>query len=370
MCFENQAINYYKEKSGCEHYFAAANTHLGFKSFFDELFSPKVLKKIYILKGGPGVGKSTLMKRVAKEAQERKMQPVCYHCSSDPFSLDGVIIKETGTAVIDGTAPHVTDPSAAGVREIIINMGTAWNTQKLSQHEKEVLSLTSEKSSCYSAAYKYLAAEKQLRDSLAEINDECIIKEKLAAAVTRFCSKSLRKGDIGKVLPHLQSANSCAGDARLYSFEKRAKQIYFVRDMRFVSQHFFRGLLDEAKRIGTDIEVSYDPTDISAVNGMFFPREEISVTHYSEELSKLLDRNGVLYKIINMRRFCDSEKYSQRRTYYRFGEKCREEMHESALDYLMRAGLCHAKLEDIYKEATDYGKVTSLSDKVIADIFA
>ena len=56
--------------------------------------------------------------------------------------------------------------------------------------------------------------------------------------------------------------------------------------------------------------------------------------------------------------------------YYRFGEKCKIEMHESALDYLMRAGVCHAQLEEIYKEATDYGKVGSLSDKIVADIFA
>ncbi len=370
MCFENQAINYYKEKSSCEHYFAAANTHLGFKSFFNELFSPNMLKKIYILKGGPGVGKSTLMKRVATQAQERKLSPICYHCSSDPFSLDGVVIKDMGVAVIDGTAPHITDPSVAGVKEIIINMGTAWDTQKLSQNEKEVLSLTREKSSCYLAAYKYLAAEKQLRDSLWEINNECVTKDKLSSAVTRLCSRTLKKGSGTNVITHLQNANSCAGDARLYSFEKRAKQIYFVRDMRFVSHYFFEKLFEEAKKLGTDIEISYDPTDIGAVNGIFFPRECVSVTQYSEELSKLLDRNGVLYKIINMRRFCDGEKYAQRRTYYRFGEKCRAEMHESALDYLMRAGLCHAKLEDIYKEATDYGKVDSLSDKVMADIFA
>lgn len=84
---------YYEEinrLAGTEkHYFAAANTSAGFVSFFDALFDPKQLKKIYILKGGPGVGKSTLMKNAALAAQKNGFHPIFYHCSSDPKSLDG-----------------------------------------------------------------------------------------------------------------------------------------------------------------------------------------------------------------------------------------------------------------------------------------
>lgn len=369
MCFESQAINYFSEKGGTEHYFAAANTCKGFRSYFGEVFSPKKLGRIYILKGGPGVGKSTLMKKAVKTAEEKKLSAVCYHCSSDPYSLDGVIIKEKGVAIVDGTAPHITDPAFAGVKEIIVNMGAAWDTEKLSLHEKEILSTTAEKASCYSTAYKYLAAEKQLRDTLCEINSECIFEDKLSAAVNRIVSKTFRKEGSGEVATRLLQANSCVGDARLYSFEKNAKQIYFIRDVRFVSEKFFSLLFAGAQKLGANVSVSYNPTDPDIINGLYFPLERVSFTLYSEELAKLLDRNGVLYRIINMRRFCDSEKYAKRRTYYRFGEKCRAEIHESALDCFMRAGLCHASLEDIYKTATDYGKVGSLSDKVMADIF-
>lgn len=369
MCFESQAINYFSEKENTEHYFAAANTCRGFVSYFGELFSPGKLSRIYILKGGPGVGKSTLMKKAVKTAEEKKLTPVCYHCSSDPYSLDGVIIKEKGVAIVDGTAPHITDPAFAGVKEVIINMGSAWDTEKLSLREKDVLLLTAEKASCYSTAYKYLAAEKQLRDSLREINDECIFEDKLASAVKRIISKNFRKEGNGTFSTCLQEANSCVGDARLYTFEKNAKYIYFIRDMRFVSERFFKLLFSGTRNMGIDVFVSYDPTDPDMINGLYFPKERISFTLYSEELAKLLDRKGVLYRIINMRRFCDSEKYSKRRTYYRFGEKCRFEIHESALDCFMRAGLCHGALEDIYRTATDYGKVGSLSDKVMADIF-
>ena len=59
-----------------KHFFAAANTSSGFVSFFDRLFDPKTLKKIYILKGGPGVGKSTLMKNAAKAAEKKGYSPL------------------------------------------------------------------------------------------------------------------------------------------------------------------------------------------------------------------------------------------------------------------------------------------------------
>ena len=43
-----------------EKYLAAANTEAGFFSLFHEVFSPEHLRRIYILKGGPGTGNSAV----------------------------------------------------------------------------------------------------------------------------------------------------------------------------------------------------------------------------------------------------------------------------------------------------------------------
>ena len=45
--------------------FTAANTEKGFCSYFDELIHDEKLKRVYLIKGGPGCGKSTLMKKIA-----------------------------------------------------------------------------------------------------------------------------------------------------------------------------------------------------------------------------------------------------------------------------------------------------------------
>lgn len=88
-------------------YFLGANTPEGFCSHYNTLFDDDRIRELLILKGGPGCGKSTLMRRVSQAAQEKGFDVEQILCSSDPDSLDGVIIPQRGLALVDGTAPHV-----------------------------------------------------------------------------------------------------------------------------------------------------------------------------------------------------------------------------------------------------------------------
>ena len=90
---------------------------------FGEIFSPDKLEKVYIIKGGPGTGKSHLIKSLAAAAKEKNYDIEYFHCSADVNSLDGIIINDIKTAIIDGTAPHVTDPKYPGAVDIIVNVG-------------------------------------------------------------------------------------------------------------------------------------------------------------------------------------------------------------------------------------------------------
>ena len=90
-------------------FFAAANSGRGFVSFYGEIFNTDKIKRRFLIKGGPGTGKSTLMRRIAESACRKGEQVCLYRCSSDPSSLDGVIINGE-VAVIDSTAPHTVEP--------------------------------------------------------------------------------------------------------------------------------------------------------------------------------------------------------------------------------------------------------------------
>jgi hypothetical protein len=76
------------------------------------------LNKRYFIKGRPGTGKSTVLRKVLKAAREKGFDVESYHCGFDPDSLDMIILKELGVAIYDSTHPHECFPEV-GNDEII-----------------------------------------------------------------------------------------------------------------------------------------------------------------------------------------------------------------------------------------------------------
>lgn len=85
--------------------FPGGNTAKGFVSFHDNIISEN-RNKLYILKGMPGGGKSSLMKDIAERMLEAGYSIEYHHCPSDPKSVDGIVIEELKVAIVDGTPPH------------------------------------------------------------------------------------------------------------------------------------------------------------------------------------------------------------------------------------------------------------------------
>lgn len=87
-------------------YFLGANSYKGFYSLYDDFVSLSKIKRLYIIKGGPGCGKSTFMKTIADAANNAGHDVERVLCSADPDSLDGIYIPSLHVAYVDGTAPH------------------------------------------------------------------------------------------------------------------------------------------------------------------------------------------------------------------------------------------------------------------------
>jgi hypothetical protein len=142
-------------KGKIKKFFAGANTAYGFYSLFDYI-PDKKRENLFILKGGPGTGKSTTMKRIGDELGEQGFDTELFYCSSDNESLDGLNVPSLGLTVVDGTAPHVIDPRLPGAYDQIVNLGGYWNTEKLRQHRQEIDELIRQNSSYFTQAYQYL----------------------------------------------------------------------------------------------------------------------------------------------------------------------------------------------------------------------
>ena len=151
-------------------YFAAANSYHGFVSLFKDIFRSEEFTRIYVLKGGPGTGKSSFMKAMIEEFIQHNCDIDEIYCSSDPSSLDGIIIYlgDKKIAVLDGTAPHERDAVIPGVIDEIINLGEGWERKFLSAQRESVLNLAAEKAKAYATAYSYLKIAGTANDFIVE----------------------------------------------------------------------------------------------------------------------------------------------------------------------------------------------------------
>ena len=174
-------------------HFAAVNSGYGFLSFYGEIFGNDRIKRRYIIKGGPGTGKSSFMKKVAEAAEGRGRTVEYYRCSSDPDSLDGIII-DGEVALLDGTAPHVYEPVIAGAADEIINLGEFWDSDSLYLRYNEIAALSALKSNAYNRAYKFLGAALNVEEINRSLAGHALLREKMNAAVLRLL-RNLPDGD-------------------------------------------------------------------------------------------------------------------------------------------------------------------------------
>jgi len=145
--------------------FPGGNTAYGFYSFYDNIIENDA-SRIFILKGGPGVGKSTFMRKIGQELLERGYDLEYHCCSSDNGSLDGICIPSIGVAMLDGTAPHIVDPKNPGAFDEIINLGEHWDIQGIGKNKKAILSCGKEIARLFKHAYTYLAGAKLFLDEV------------------------------------------------------------------------------------------------------------------------------------------------------------------------------------------------------------
>lgn len=154
-------------------FFPGGNTMRGFYSYYQYLWRPLANPspaRVWIIKGGPGTGKSVLMQRIADEMHARGYDLEVHHCSADPDSVDGVVVPALGAAIVDGTAPHVIDPAFPGAVETMVNLGEFWDGAALRRHRADIEAISARYKTCYASAYSYLAAAGIIHDEWRAAN--------------------------------------------------------------------------------------------------------------------------------------------------------------------------------------------------------
>ncbi len=138
-------------------YFLGGNTAHGFVSFYDG-FCCGERDFLWILKGGPGCGKSSFMRTIADAAVRAGLSVEYVLCSADPSSLDGVYIPAWHTGYVDGTAPHIIEPSVPGAAGLYVDLGQFYDRAALLPKRAAIEQLQARSRACYREAYACLRA--------------------------------------------------------------------------------------------------------------------------------------------------------------------------------------------------------------------
>jgi len=152
--------------SDVRHRFLGAATPTGAVDYVPNLTND--IPKRFFLKGRPGSGKSTMLKKLAAEAKNRGFDVEIYHCGFDPFSLDMVIVRELGLAIFDSTAPHEYFPSREG-DEIVDIYKTAILPATDEIYADQIKEISGRYRAKMTAATNCLSNAKELHDKLEEI---------------------------------------------------------------------------------------------------------------------------------------------------------------------------------------------------------
>ena len=156
-----------KEACGMQirHLFAGSNSGEGFHSLFDNIIGPDA-RRVYLLKGGPGTGKSRFMREIA-DSVGRGYDQELFFCSSDSQSLDAVTFPELGVALIDATAPHAQDAEWPGCRDQLLSLGDFWSRRDLEEKRAEIMAVGLIKRAYFAEAFHYFAAANCLEQNIA-----------------------------------------------------------------------------------------------------------------------------------------------------------------------------------------------------------
>ena len=327
--------------------FPGANTALGYRSFFKE--GLKGLEQVFILKGGPGCGKSTLIRSLGNELQEQGYDVEFWQCSADVDSLDGVVIPELKAAVIDGTAPHTIDPVYPGAVEELVDLGVCWDGAELRRQKEEIVGLGKRISVRYALCHADLAEAGALlqrsRDNLAETGGSSsevmglVFGQKNKNCRHLFASSVTPRGWVSLVEPLSRRAG---------------RRVILTGPFGGGKESVMADVAAAAEQRNIYAELFHHPLAVEELQLIWLPSLETAVIAAEEAPPH---REGDV--VIECGRVADESLAEADRTRIR-------ELTEAGGRHIAEAKALHDKLEDCYRRAMDYGRV----DGIKADLLA
>ena len=349
-------------------FFLGANTPDGFYSLFNELYNPYDNWNMYIIKGGPGTGKSSMMKQIAKAALKNGFYTEHIYCSSDPLSLDGLIIPQIKTSIADGTSPHIINPVFPGVCEHTVDLSEYWNCDKLKANSDNIKRLTTDNSKYHKSSVKYLKTASVIENEISEIYKKIFNYEKADRYIKRFCENELIKSDQNNESIRFISAVTPIGIVIQYdTLFNLCDNIITIKDnTSFIADYLLKNIVSYARKNNINRIICpciMDPQN--KTDHIIFP--DLKLGLFTSSFYHPMIKKGT--KTVNTGRFINKDLLSQYKNKLSFLNKSKFELISESIRNLEKAKSTHDILESYYISAMDFSGVNKKTEQLINQMF-
>ncbi|MBP3436611.1 MAG: hypothetical protein J6K61_01730 [Clostridia bacterium] len=330
-------------------YFISSNSQNGFCGFFESVFSPHLLDKLYIIHGGSGTGKSSMMRKIKSELSGDVLKQEIY-CSSDGESLDGVLFHKNGRTVgiVDGTPPHARISILPGLRDEEWNFAHYLEKEGLKKEEADILRLQGQKKEAYRCAYASLSPMGACHQEALKRYGQRFLFEKATASVKRILKKYSHTAS-ADYETHFRfiRAFSMRGEFLLKNWWPEGSTFITVAGNEYSAELYLCALRSQAIAYQLPFVALLSPLSEENLDGIYFPSlSAIFIKEaYAPPLSPL--------QSINTLRFLEKTKGEEKARMRRLTQ-IEAALKESAVSSLLEAGKLHFTLEQLHAKNMNF----------------
>lgn len=343
-------------------YFLGACTPRGFVSYYDVLY--REVQQLNIIKGGSGCGKSTFMRAIGRAAQARGLNVEYILCSSDPDSLDGIILPQLSIAYVDGTAPHVLEPELCGGSMNYINFGDFYDREAMRPNEEEIRTAQRANAAQYPFVTICLAAAERLTEAVRLVSGEDAYREETAAIAECLALSALKPvGEAGKLSRRILNAvtpkglHFCVGTPGAL-----CERVYVLRDNYGFAPELLELLTEKACALGHSCIACYSPLqpDGGPVH-LLIPSADAAFVSDSQDFPY----TEACFCHLDL----DSSIPPEKRRNLSFYGKTVTQLLYQAVSHMREAKRLHDRMEQLCKPFVNFNAVDAFTQRTIRTLF-
>lgn len=346
-------------------FFLGSHTANGFSDSTQEVYEQTSDWRVWLIKGGAGTGKSTLLRRVYAMLGE---ETHVFCCSADPASLDGICCPKRHICVLDATAPHVVEPVYWGAPEQPLSLSACMDLARLRERGEEIRQLTDSCKKAHQTVRRHLQAASALLLQNRQEQHLTLLDNKIQRTARgiahREWGNTIARG--GRALKRYLSAITPLGPLTFYeTLQTLCPRIYTIEDECGGAGEL---LLTELTRLAVEAGLlCYRcPCPLfpqSTAQHLLIPALGLGFT-VSNTFHKA---DFPAYRHIHASRFTDTE-FTASRARMKFRRRAATELLNAATEAALQAKTYHDRLEEINCAAIDRDAFEKTVEPLLNDL--